>query len=1227
MHQPCWRVFWLFSMILMVGGLPCMAERISEIPAGYSLQYYDDCGVAGRQPHVRRAENYLFPKNQLNADERARSVVFASPGVEVVYSDLQPSGDYIVGVTYASEAGNPRTQSLSADGVDLHGPEPLPDGVAEQRFYRLPAGLVADGSLNLYFELSQGHNAVVSEVELWADLPEPQVLYISTTTGFNRVLPGLVLNLRYLPQANVPVSLFLLGQSEPLASTTTDHNGLFEFDTQLVEGIPADSTLEVVVLLSGWSNRKAIQINQWLFTPPLYRPIPDSIGEQVQTEFLLDGIWRFMPTNLTDIDQVDLSSEGWADFHVPGQWLQQGWVLEDGQVNTLATQFEVPADWQNARTILRFDAVHGAATYWLNGNKFGASNHLFTPVEFDVTDFVLPEQSNILIVKLSMDYDETSERLAHASRYAHHDLGGIPRTVRVFAVPATCISRCFIQSDYDYTQHQGLLGLQIDLEGTETDQNAQFELQLSLLNPDGQPVELEQSLFSLNFDSRSAVSLTISSVQPWTAETPNLYQLGVRLLKNQIEVEKFERSIGFRRIEICGTEICLNGRRIKLAGGNRHEIDPLHGRANTAVFAATDAMLFKQANLNYVRTAHYPPTREFLEACDRIGLYVEVEAPFVWTRQWGEEGDPQYLPYFLRPTSAMVEYHHHHASVIFWSLANESGHVWGSENRLPANYVSTNRWCQTADPSRPTLFNNEWALDGGECDVAIGHYPSANFEEIAYVQDSTRPVIFDEHLHNICYAVETLIHDPGVREEWAMEKVRFGAPGLGNHWSDQSTWNRIQASSKASGLAIWAAIDDQFFLPDGSIVGYGPWGFIDGWRRKKPEWWLTKCMFSPVWIPSRQVTLSEENQRAIIPLENRFSFRNLSGLNCLWQLGSLSGSATLPDLQPGQQGTMAVDFGTTVDPAQTLILQFFNPDQSLLASYGLDLAPPLFPSPEKEMKGLPAYQVLPTSIQIQTDTFQFEIDRLTARISGSVRGEAFPLISFPRLHLTQMERKTRFSPSSSPYLELPELSTRLIGNVTAVPEQDAIKIVVQDQFEGFSGTTSWLIDRTGQGVIEFEYSYQGVNREIREVGVLIEMQGDNQTLRWRRRGVWGVYPEDHIARLDGVAQALRSTALGASTNLQQPSWDWRWDQNDFGTNDFRSSKFNVIQAALHNQQFVGLEINAEADCHVRARLDNPNVRFYLLVDNPPALQESTNLSGRFHGRLLTGKEVSSWILK
>lgn len=120
-------------------------------------------------------------------------------------------------------------------------------------------------------------------------------------------------------------------------------------------------------------------------------------------------------------------------------------------------------------------------------------------------------------------------------------------------------------------------------------------------------------------------SLPVSRPLKWDAEHPNLYTLTVVLLQDRKEISRFIREVGFREVKIAGNRMLVNGQPVKLRGACRHDIHPTLGRTTTAELDSLDVLLFKEANMNFVRTSHYPPSERFLEYCDRYGVYVESE--------------------------------------------------------------------------------------------------------------------------------------------------------------------------------------------------------------------------------------------------------------------------------------------------------------------------------------------------------------------------------------------------------------------------------------------------------------------------------------------------------------------------------------------------------------------------------------------------------------------------
>jgi len=130
----------------------------------------------------------------------------------------------------------------------------------------------------------------------------------------------------------------------------------------------------------GQEGGQTVTASQTGFEPTRYRPIPTAIDGLKSHEFSLDGTWRLDPAPVESVHERPLAAKAWSDFHVPGQWAEQGFDVPQDKPVAMAKEFTIPKDWAGYRIFLRFDAIHAGTDYWLNGQKLGYSENLFTPV-------------------------------------------------------------------------------------------------------------------------------------------------------------------------------------------------------------------------------------------------------------------------------------------------------------------------------------------------------------------------------------------------------------------------------------------------------------------------------------------------------------------------------------------------------------------------------------------------------------------------------------------------------------------------------------------------------------------------------------------------------------------------------------------------------------------------------------------------------------------------------
>lgn len=1105
---------------------------------------YDDCGHPGRQPHVAVGSNWTFEESRVRAPLADRTVAFDGEAVVLRYDGLAPQGRYAVRVSYCTEVGNPRVQTLYAGTIQVHGNLELPPGETRTFQYPLPAGAVSGGTLELRFARVSGPNAVVSQVWLLSDVPQPEVSLEVASDEQGRlavsVLDGLL-----RPRAQATVSL--AGPGGLSLTATTDDAGRAAFD--LAGKLPGngDAQLSLTARAEGVTAVRTLSADAVLFRRPVLTPIPEAIAGLSQVNADLSGSWRFDPTPPGDWFKPTASDAAWPRIQVPGEWVMQGFSVRAGTAAAYRRWFTVPLEWAGCEAKLRFDAVFSACSVWVNGVQVGSHEGGFTPFEVDITRAVRVGARNLLAVAVTSE--GLADTLASASGYARHALGGISRKVTLSAVRPAHLVRFHAITDLDAAYRDAVLT--VLAEGTALPEGAR--LRFALCDPSGRPVRLPLTGGRFRPGARGApggrlcrLRVKVPAPRLWDAEHPNLYELTAELVARGQVLERVSRCIGFRKVEVRGAQLLLNGRPLKLHGTCRHEVDPARGRSLTPQMWARDVELLKGANVNYVRTSHYPPAEEFLDLCDRAGIYVQDEAPFCWVGG-GHANAPEALGLILRSTAEMLERDRSHPCVIIWDLANES--AWGG------NFQKSHDYVRREDPTRPTLFSG--AGDAGVCEIASWHYPGPGGPQS--LAEATRPTTCDEYCHLNCYNSAEVSLDPGLRDYWGHALQPF--------------WEEMQRSDNCLGGSLWCWADDLFDVPGVGRVGYGEWGVVDGWRRPKPEWWHVKKIYSPVHIAARSLMPAAPGQPLRVPVDNRYTFTNLRELACEWALGAQRGTLHA-DVPPGASGFL--DIPAAPRPGQALTLRFRDARGSVVDEYCLPVgqAAPA-PAPAAPAQAQPTLRQTAEVIEVLGQGFAASL----ARAGGD-------------LQLCRCEaRGTRCAPLvvSGPAVSATRrgAADELFSDGPAIPcarsagEQAGDEGVLRWEKDAPFGHLQYTARVSGGGdlALTWELRYSGPEVAPREIGLLWKLAPGLQRLTWERDGQWGSYPADHIGRLVGEAWALP----GPQAMRPRPE-AWALDLDPRGTNDFRSSKYGVRRAALTDGAGAGVEVLPGPGRHIRATL-------------------------------------------
>ena len=602
----------------------------------------------------------------------------------------------------------------------------------------------------------------------------------------------------------------------------------------------------------------------------------------------LDGDWRFRwSAGLRDLavgfEAPGFDASGWDTLAVPSMWQMHDLdgeapygkpqytnmyypfpvdpprVPDANPTGEYLRTFEVPSGWpQGGRVVLRFEGVDSVFALWLNGVRLGDGKGSRLPTEFDATPH-LHEGVNVLAVRV--------HQWSAGSYLEDQDmwwLSGIFRPVALVHRPENGIEDVFAHADYDHATGLGTLRVEA---------------------PEGARVTVPE----LGIDINAGGTATIA-VEPWTAETPRLYDAVVAT-----GTERVSLRIGFRTIKVEDGLLKVNGKRILLRGVNRHEWDPDTGRTLSVETMRRDLEIMKRHNVNAVRTSHYPPDRRFLDLCDELGMWVidecDLETHGFDFSSWRD--NPAKVPAWrdscLDRMSRMVERDKNHPSVIMWSLGNEC--------REGENLEAMAAWTKGRDSGRPIHY--ECDLDARYVDVYSRMYVEpAELEGIGRrEEDPCEDPALDEHRRNLpfilCEYAHAMGNGPGGLSEYQrlFEQYPRLQGGFVWEWIDHGVRMHTEDGREwfAYGGDFGEPIHDGNFVADGLV-------FPD--RTPSPSLIEYKKVVEPVRI-------GIDPQAATVAVANGYDFIDTAHLRFAWRLedGGESVASGVLDMPTTAAGT------------------------------------------------------------------------------------------------------------------------------------------------------------------------------------------------------------------------------------------------------------------------------------------------------------------------------------
>ena len=543
-----------------------------------------------------------------------------------------------------------------------------------------------------------------------------------------------------------------------------------------------------------WENPAVLGINKLPYHATLQLP---SKWKEYKEIVSLDGEWLFHWSRKPEERPVNFYREdydvrGWDKIKVPGNWQTQGfgtpiytnidypfkrnrpsvtsepprdWTAYENRnpVGAYVTFFDVTKEMRSQNLILHFGGVHSAFYVWVNGQKVGYSQNSMSPAEFDVTKYVR-EGKNKLAVEVY--------RWCDGSYLEDQDmwrLSGIFREVQLWVRPLVHIADYHVTAvpDKDFTQ----ANVTADIAICNTADKSAKKMK-AVLKIDGKTIAGQLKNLAAGDTTHIRLTYIINNPRLWSAEKPNLYPFSIELMDKKGNVaEHFDYHLGVKRVECVGEVFKINGKNVKLRGVNRHDHHPLTGRYVDDTTYEEDIRLMKQANINFLRTSHYPDREYLYELCDRWGLYVMDEANqeslgYGYANE--EMGhDAAWCDAHVDRAESLVKRDFNHPCVILWSLGNEGG---------------------------------------------VGPNIQAMYDKVCQL-DSTRLPFYDCHprysaLHDFGYPTPEVLKREAEKETEKPLIAREYAHAMGNSMGNlQEYWDVIYADSSIAGAAIWDWVD------------------------------------------------------------------------------------------------------------------------------------------------------------------------------------------------------------------------------------------------------------------------------------------------------------------------------------------------------------------------------------------------------------------------------------
>ncbi len=894
---------------------------------------------------------------------------------------------------------------------------------------------------------------------------------------------------------------------------------------------------------------------------------------------VLNGKWKFNwvkkpQARPKDFYKTNFDDSNWDEISVPANWELEGYGIPIyvnmyyefmpygvmpkppylpeywNPVGTYRKTFDLPENWQDEQIYLHFGAVKSAMYLYINGKKAGYSQGSKLPAEFNISKY-LKKGKNLIALEVYRWSDGSYLECQDFWR-----LSGIERDVFLYAKPSVSVYDIFIKAGLKNNYQDGDLNADLIILNSAKRSIENYSAELNIY--EGKKCIARQSKKIAPSKSRQ-ISLSfrqeIASVKQWSAETPNLYTLFIKL-KDQSgkQIELVSQKIGFRTSEIKNGQLLINGKAVLLKGVNRHEHDENTGHVISKELMRKDIQLLKEFNFNAVRTSHYPNDPYWYDLCDKYGIYLIDEANIESHGMfYGKESlakDTTWQKAHIQRTIRMVERDKNHPSVIIWSLGNEAGDG--------INFQASSAWVHQRDNTRPVQY--ERAGSKAHTDIVCPMYAGIGHLLSYSTQPKERPLILCEYAHAMGNS------SGNFQDYWDIIENNYHLQGgFIWDWVDQGL-----AAYTEDGKKYWKYGGDFGADSIPSDANFCMNGLLNADRKTQPAIWEVKKVYQNVRF--KQVPFSANE----IEVQNMHDFINLSAYDIHWEITEngiaiKTGLLKAPNIKPQESRIFTLDMDIPHKAGAEYFLNFkvLSNSEKALIKKGHIIASEQFKLPirqsekhPKEIKQKIDFQQSEKDFLFRGKNFEITIKKASGNISeykykGVPLIEQGPVPCFKRA-TTDNDFGAKIPAQMKPWIEDSQESINAAS--VKIVSQSKYKIILTFTYNLKNSESHWISTYSifGNGSIHIHNHFIPGEKQLPplpRLGSRLHIPASLNKLKWYGRGPQENYCDRNTAAYVGIYESTVQEQAFPYASLQETGY--KTDVRRLSLTDNKGNGFTI----------------------------------------------------------------------